>query len=368
MTQQLPLHEAEELYMQAKTGLSQATRTAYRSDIAIIAGHIAEHQGRPVEELTISDVFEVTTLRTAFGLFIHPEGRPRRSKSSVERCWSVWHGFAQFLQAETLIDTNPLPRVDKKIDGEPPLPPKAIERDDIDQLLMQLSLPSDEDPHSWRERDLSIVLLGLLLGLRSAEMIALNIGDFSPVPGQPEARTVLVRGKGKRYRTLTAEPSLVQILEQYLHSRSKRFPDDVPRSRRRRRSVWSQYLPDSPLLVTEPRRTANREASKEPASRLQSDRITRGTLQYRTLRAFKAAGIRPSPGANTHRLRHTFAINLADGNVPVHVITALLGHSTLGTALKYLEASGRHTRDASSDNPLYNLAERAIDRASKAPD
>jgi integrase len=58
------------------------------------------------------------------------------------------------------------------------------------------------------------------------------------------------------------------------------------------------------------------------------NRITRGTLQYRILRASKTAGLngeRPS-GALVHGLRHTFATELANANVSVYTLMKLLRH------------------------------------------
>jgi len=61
--------------------------------------------------------------------------------------------------------------------------------------------------------------------------------------------------------------------------------------------------------------------------------ITRGTLQYRILRAFKKAGNnseRPS-GALVYGLRYTFATELANANVSVYTLMKLLGHESMVT-------------------------------------
>jgi integrase len=61
------------------------------------------------------------------------------------------------------------------------------------------------------------------------------------------------------------------------------------------------------------------------------NRITRGTLQYRILRASKTAGLngeRPS-GALVHGLRNTFATELANANVSVYTLMKLLGHESV---------------------------------------
>src|SRR4029077_2311120 len=73
------------------------------------------------------------------------------------------------------------------------------------------------------------------------------------------------------------------------------------------------------------------------------DRITRGTLQCRVLRAFRRAGIDAdrARGALVHGLRPTFATELANTDVSVYTLMKLLGHESMG-ALTALRHCGRH--------------------------
>src|SRR5436305_10065031 len=61
-------------------------------------------------------------------------------------------------------------------------------------------------------RDLAIVGLMLLQGLRSAEVLALNREDALLSEAQ-----LRVRGKGNKFRFLPLAPETVQLLEHYLH-------------------------------------------------------------------------------------------------------------------------------------------------------
>jgi integrase/recombinase XerC len=87
------------------------------------------------------------------------------------------------------------------------------------------------------------------------------------------------------------------------------------------------------------------------------DRITRGTLQYRVLRAFLRAGIDSdrARGALVHGLRHTFATELANSEVDVYTLMNLLGHESMVTSQRYVTAAGNHTRQAAASNRLYTL-------------
>lgn len=336
MSESINLEAAFRAFLHYKAGKSENTLRAYRNDLNSITAQISSSTGIDVLDLTVADAFDKYALREAFA-----HVAANRSKATLRRCWSTWHVFGMFLVKDDLLVANPMPDVGKDSQNAPPGPPKSIEPEDVEAMLLQLAMPDPDDVRGWRERDLVIVLLGLLMGLRSAEMRELKVGDFTPSGDDSGAMIVTIRGKGNKVRQLAAEASLVAVIEVYLRSRLSRFPDHLKTTRRGGTSVWNRLRPDAPLLVG-----AN------------GAEMTRGTLQYRTKRAYQKANIPPARGANTHRLRHTFAIALADEGVPIHVLSNLLGHSSLNTALKYLEASGRSTRLATNTNPIYQIADR----------
>jgi integrase/recombinase XerC len=89
------------------------------------------------------------------------------------------------------------------------------------------------------------------------------------------------------------------------------------------------------------------------------ERITRGTLQNRVLRAFRRAGIDAdrARGALVHGLRHTFATEPANADVSVYTLMKLLGHESMVTSQRYVTAAGTETRTAAAQNKLYGLLE-----------
>jgi site-specific recombinase XerD len=80
----------------------------------------------------------------------------------------------------------------------------------------------------------------------------------------------------------------------------------------------------------------------------EGDRISRGTLQYRVLRAFRRAGIDAERArrALVHGLRHTFATELANSEVSVYTLMKLLGHESVVTSQRYVTAAGTESRAA----------------------
>ena len=77
------------------------------------------------------------------------------------------------------------------------------------------------------------------------------------------------------------------------------------------------------------------------------------------LRAFRRAGIDAdgARGALVHRLRHTFATDLATADVSVYTLMKMLGHESMVTSQRYVTAPGTETRTAAAQNKLYGLLE-----------
>jgi integrase len=215
--------------------------------------------------------------------------------------------------------------------------PKALPTDSVAVLLAALN----EDPQprrrsDWIERDRALILTALLAGLRADELLRANVGD---VRRTDDGAVIHVRGKGGKDRRVPIEAPLVEVLEHYLDSRAIRFPDTA-RKRSSPAGGLNCWSPAAPLFVG-----------------ADGDRISRGTLQYRVLRAFRRAGIDGdrARGALVHGLRHTFATELANGNVSVYALMKLLGHESMVTSQRYVTAAGTETRTAAAQNKLYNL-------------
>lgn len=142
-------------------------------------------------------------------------------------------------------------------------------------------------------------LLRLLTGLRADELINANIGNVRRSDDGSGVLHVCVKGNKDR---IPFSRELLDVVEQYLQSRSARFPPARRRSPDTTDDALGAFSPTAPRFV---------EADGE--------QITRGTLQYRIMRAFKKAGINGerASGALVHGRRHTFATELANANVSV---------------------------------------------------
>jgi site-specific recombinase XerD len=168
-------------------------------------------------------------------------------------------------------------------------------------------LSVDEVARFWSSfrtsRDLAIVGLMLLQGLRSQEVLDLNRDDLL----LPEAQ-VRVRGKGNKTRFLPLAPEAAQLLDHYL---------------RLERPTTSTNA----LFVS--LKGAARGTRMTPAG-------LRSLFRYHR----RTTGVKI---ANPHRAqrapRHTFASDMVRGGVSLPALMQLMGHAQIQTTLVYMQVT-----------------------------
>jgi integrase len=164
-------------------------------------------------------------------------------------------------------------------------------------------LSIDEVARFWSSfratRDLAIVGLMLLQGLRSAEVLALNPDDVLLSEGQ-----LRVRGKGNKLRFLPLAPETVQLLEHYMR--------------------LERPNPCSAALFV---------SLKGPS---RGQRMTPAGLRSLFRYHRRTTGIKP---ANPHRFRHTFASDMLRAGVSLPALMRLMGHSDIQTTLLYVHVT-----------------------------
>jgi integrase/recombinase XerD len=166
-----------------------------------------------------------------------------------------------------------------------------------------IPLSVDEVARFWSSfrnaRDLAIVGLMLMQGLRSAEVMALNRDDVLLSEGQ-----LRVRGKGSKLRLLPLAPETTQLIDHYL--RLER-PD-----------------PCSAALFV---------VLKGPA---RGTRMTPAGLRSLFRYHRKTTGVTI---ANPHRFRHTFASDMVRAGISLPALMQLMGHSDIETTMHYVQVS-----------------------------
>jgi len=164
-------------------------------------------------------------------------------------------------------------------------------------------LSVDEVARFWASfrtaRDLAIVGLMLLQGLRSAEVLTLNRDDILLSESQ-----LRVRGKGNKLRFLPLAPETTQLLDHYLRLERPNPCTDA-------------------LFV-----------SLKGSSR--GARMTAAGLRSLFRYHRQTTGIRL---ANPHRFRHTFGSDMVRAGVSLPALMQLMGHSDIQTTLLYVQVT-----------------------------
>ncbi|MEM8922930.1 MAG: tyrosine-type recombinase/integrase [Actinomycetota bacterium] len=302
---------------------SEHTLAAYRRDLDAIVDRLSAVLDVPAEAIT-AEQLDVRTLRRAFAGIAH------QSAATISRTWSTWNQLFTFAVAEQVLPGNPMAAIDKP--RVPKSRPKAITGDDsVERLLRVAAAGRSGARDPWPERDFAAVVTLLTCGLRLSELLDLTVQSIDGPAGD---RVIGVRGKGNKERTVPLEPEVESVIVDYLESRLRRFP--------------GRLSARDPLFVAN-----NGEALK------------RGGLQYLVEQLYREAGIRTSvpAGALVHALRHTFATSLARNGASGVELQRLLGHESLATTQRYVDASAREVRAAARANEAYRTLRTLEDEA-----
>jgi integrase/recombinase XerD len=167
-----------------------------------------------------------------------------------------------------------------------------------------------ESLHTWRDR--AIAGLMVFCGLRSAEVLALDVRDVD-IGG----RWLRVMGKGRKERRVPLDVDVAGVIQTY-------------------------------LLAERPETTSDRLfiVAKGP-TRGQSLTVAGLRRIFRYHR--EISGV---TGAHPHALRHTFGTALAEAGVDLAVMQALLGHAHIDTTARYVHLAPTHVKaefDAARD-------------------
>jgi integrase len=226
------------------------------------------------------------------------------SRTTIRTYWNALHAVCGRLQRRHHL-ANPFayfqpPRL-------APLHPRLLTKANAERLLLVTRNYRWRSPLQ-RERNVAIVGLMLLAGLRRGEVLRLAVTDIDLDRGTISVRNGKGRDGGKD-RTAYAPPQLQEILSAYLRERD--------RARRTHPELITSARVDAPIRATGIKRLF------EVLSRITQMRV--------------------SP----HMLRHTYATLLRASGVPDRVAMDLMGHTTLAMLKRYSHVyDGEHADEA----------------------
>jgi site-specific recombinase XerD len=177
--------------------------------------------------------------------------------------------------------------------------PRGLDREETAALLASF--------RTWRDR--AIAGLMLFSGLRSAEVLSLEVADADIGAGW-----VRVVGKGDKERRVPIDREVAGIIQTYLLAERPETDTDV-------------------LFVVAKGPTRGRPLT--PAG-------LRSIFRYHRAKA----GV---PAGHPHALRHSFGTALAEAGVDLAVIQQLLGHDHIDSSARYIHLAPVHVRAAYDD-------------------
>lgn len=265
--------------------LSALTGEAYLMDMKEFMSFLFDYMEKMVD---IGDLKKLTV--SDFRSFLVFRAGKKVSRSTVARGLSALRNFFKFLTRNDVLENTAImsvrsPRAAKIL-------PKPLSVSDARRFLDAAVELAREPWQGARDKALYTLMYGC--GLRIAEALSLNVGDF---PRSGEAFTIT--GKGNKQRLVPLLPAVKTAVNAYI----KVHPNPVP---------------NGPLFV------GTRE-----------DRINPGVVQ-RNVRAIRRYLNLPDT-VTPHALRHSFATHLLQGGGDLRTVQELLGHASLSATQRYTE-------------------------------
>jgi len=304
--------------------LSKATTKAYQADLAAVTRLLPPHDGPWMVDELVGPV-----LRTAFAAFASDH-----APASVARARSTWTALFDLLVADDHVDGSPMAAVPRT--KQAPRAPKPLlgwDKDTVERLVASVMSGTRAGRTVWPELDRVIIALLLGTGLRSAELLGLNLGTYETASGDAFVR---VLGKGSKPRTVPVPQPLPELIDSYLASRQDKFP------------TWKQHRLSHALLVGPPRQSTPPATLGAGGRRLTADQLD---YLLRAILAAAGLGSRKPEGANAHAYRHTYGTLLAAEGTPVADLRGLMGHASLATTQGYVDSVARDRQAAAAANP-----------------
>ncbi|MBI2019112.1 tyrosine-type recombinase/integrase [Candidatus Daviesbacteria bacterium] len=276
----------------------------YKNDIAIFDNFL-KSRNLKIKDLDKRQIFEFKAYLSSDerqSATTHQEGAKRLSSASINRCLSAVRAYIRFL-IEQDYDTPVVPDQFKMVKRERFHPNVA----EFNELVALIESPSkiEQDP-VIAARNRAILEVLFATGMRISELVNLNRRDLN------DEGKIFITGKGRKQRFVYLTQRSQIYLDQYLALRN-----------------------DSQQALFIPTKTRSKDKL--------SSRLTPRYIQER-LKTYREK-LRINLPTTPHSFRHGFATYLAEEGASPAAIQILLGHESLNTTTRYVNASDRFAQE-----------------------
>ena len=289
-------------YIAIERKYSPRTVEAYHDDLRDFCAFL----GVKMEELKPDEVGEDDVK----GWMLYLIEEQKQSPRSVKRKLSALRSFYKFLLRQKKITRDITARIIPP-KADKPLPVffrqtemEAVERKFRDESLELRAVGELNEESFEAVRDALIIEVLYQTGMRQAELLGLQDGDWDLQQGQ-----VRVFGKRRKERVVPIGEKLIAQIKEYMEARN----EEIKNSK-------LKITNDSSFFVQK-----NRQGEIVPMSKSTLYNIVRTRMgEVSTLK-------KHSP----HVLRHTFATTMLDNGADIRSIQEMLGHASLSTTQVY---------------------------------
>ncbi len=296
----------DDFYLFLKTNnYSPATSYHYKNDLAIFDNFL-KSRNLKVKDLDKRSIFEFKAYLASDEretATTHQEPTQRLSSASINRCLSAVRAYLRFLIDQDY-QTPVFPDQFKMVKRERSHP-NVAEFNDLVALIESPSTIEQDPVISARNRAILEVLFAT--GVRISELVNLNRRDLN-IEGK-----IFITGKGRKQRFVYLTERAQNYLDQYLALRQ-----------------------DNQQALFIPTKTRTKDKL--------SSRLTPRYIQER-LKIYREK-LRINLPTTPHSFRHGFATYLAEEGASPAAIQILLGHESLNTTTRYVNASDRFAQES----------------------
>jgi len=312
---ELPVYARDFLsYMDTIKNCSSNTLKEYFYDLRMFLRFLDLHKNSnplPFDEIAVDslplNVVKYTTLSDLYAYMTFlSRSRGMSSRSRARKAATV-KSFYKFLFTKSrVIDKNPAqeleaPKLSRDL-------PRYLSLSEAKRLLSSID-------GRYRTRDFAITVILLNCGLRISELVGINTNHIR------DNKTLVVRGKGNKERTIYLNEACLFAINSYLNVRPKASPDD----------------PNALFLS------------------MRGTRISRKTVHSMLKKYLLKAGL-DAEKYSAHKLRHTAAtLMYRHGGVDIRALQSILGHKSISTTEIYTHVDNEKIREAIESNPLSSI-------------
>ncbi len=276
-------------HLRDERGCSAHTVRAYRGDVADLLLYCSMKGVTAPSAITLAHLRGWLALQSAHG----------RSRSTIARRAASARAFTAWCVRRGIATADPGDRLTSPQAGR--TLPDVLDTAEAAALMDHAAVAAD-DGSPLAIRDRAMLELLYATGIRVSELCAVDAGDIDA-----SRRTVRVRGKGDKERTVPFGVPAERALDDWLHAR---------------------------FTIARRQETALFVGAR-------GGRIDPRTVRTVVHRLTAGAGVRDLA---PHGLRHTAATHVLEGGADLRTVQELLGHATLATTQRYTHVSVERLR------------------------